>query len=359
MLLVTQKTVMKAKFSYLLVLVCFFIISCEEGLLTPEIPIACDGNFSENSFQISIQDEYTTLPGKVSVFFKVDDKNGKPIARLNSDNFSVYEKGRNDDCYKGISAFESNARISPNAQIFRYNTMLVLDLSGSVLQESLNELKNASQRFVENIMPAQPTEAFRMGIWWFDGEDKLHELQNFTSDRNLLTTQIANLNQNISGDPSTDLYGAVVKSTGVITDAIDPYLGQGVITASSVIIFTDGTDQAARYSKDEAINAIQDVNKTVNYYTIGLGDEIDQSILQEIGESGSIIADSNEDLEDKFNETADLVFDEANSFYLFEYCSPKRDGSGTSGLILQVNLGNTSGYIETSFDGTGFSSGCE
>lgn len=350
---------MKFKFSYFVLIICAFAISCEKIQLESEIPLGCDADFSRNEFQVTIQEEFVAQPGKVSVFFKVDDNNGDPIAGLSSGNFSVFEKGRNDGCFKSISAFESNARISPNAQIFRYNTMLVLDLSGSVLNGSLDELKNAAQKFVENIMPLYPNEAFKMGIWWFDGEDELHELQNFTSDRIKLTTSIADLHKDMSTDPSTDLYGAVVKSAGVMADKLNSFLDQDVITASSVIIFTDGTDQAARHTKTEAVSAINNANSFINFYTIGLGSEIDTQVLEEIGKSGSIIAESNEELEDKFNETADLVFDEANSYYLFEYCSPKRDGSGTSDLILQVEQNGDAGYVVTSFDATGFEGGCD
>ena len=82
-------------------------------------------------------------------------------------------------------------------------------------------------------------------------------------------------------------------------------------------------------------------------------------MLNSIGKSGSIIAENNAELEDKFNETADLVFEEANSYYLFEYCSPKRDGSGLNELILQVERNSETGYAQTKFDATGFTAGCD
>ncbi len=347
-------------YALLLIAVLSLCISCEKDPSGADLPpLGCTEDLSENSFEISIQDEFVELPGKVSVFFKVDHKDGKPIAKLRDSDFSIFEKGRNDDCFKNISAFEANARISPNKQIFKYSTMLVLDLSGSVLQGSLHQLKSATKQFINNIIPRDETDPFEIGIWWFDGEDNLHQLQDFTDNTALLLSRVDNININISNDPSTDLYGAVLKSSGVISENLNTYLNQGTIAASSVVLFTDGTDQAARYSKDQAISAVRNANENINFYTIGLGNEIDTQILAALGPAGSIIADSKDDLEDKFKETADLVFDEANSYYLFEYCSPKRDGSGTSDVIIQVKSEGEKGWLRTSFDASGFESGCQ
>ena len=97
-------------------------------------------NLGENDLILSIQEQYTTLPGKISIFFKVSDKDGSPVPGLTANQFTIYEQGRNDACFNTISTSESNARISPNSQIFNNNTVLVLDLSNSVLSSSLDKL---------------------------------------------------------------------------------------------------------------------------------------------------------------------------------------------------------------------------
>jgi VWFA-related protein len=346
-------------FAYILLAFVVTFISCQKDLTEAfSGPIGCNEDLSENSFNISIQDESVQLPGQVSVFFKVDDKNGKPVAGLNNSSFSIFEKGRNDDCFKKISSFESNAQISPNEQIFNYTTMLVLDLSGSVLQNSLEELKNASKQFIQNVIVRNPDDSFEVGIWWFDGEDNLHRLQSFTDKVDVLLSKIDQIDQNISSDPSTDLYGAILKSSELANKQVEDFQAKDIIGASSVVVFTDGTDQAARYTKEEAIDAVNKSKETVNFYTIGLGNEIDASILRKIGTAGSIIATETENLEETFKQTSDQVYDEANSYYFFEYCSPKRDGSGINELILHVTNAGLKGYVETAFDATGFESGC-
>lgn len=170
-------------------------------------------NLGEGELVLSIQDQYTTLPGKVSIFFKVSDTDGNPVPGLTADQFTIYEQGRNDECFNTISQSESFARISPNSQIFNNNTILVLDLSNSVLESSLEELKTASVSFVNNVMPASDTESFKMAIYWFDGEDELHALNELTHVKQDLINSIQGIDENISNDPSTDLYGAVIKAT--------------------------------------------------------------------------------------------------------------------------------------------------
>src|SRR5690606_38398206 len=133
---------------------------------------------------LKIQDHYTTLPGKVSVFFKVTTKDGNhPVSGLAASNFKIFEKGSNDNCYKPVSASESNGRISSKSQIFNTNTLLVLDLRNSVLSTSLEELKVASTRFIVEVMPATVSDEYNMSDNWFDREDAIHELHRITTYR--------------------------------------------------------------------------------------------------------------------------------------------------------------------------------
>ncbi len=319
-------------------------------------PDDCLG-FGENELLLSIQDEFTTLPGKVSILFKVSDLLGNPISGLTADQFTIYEQGRNDDCFNLISSSESQARISPNSQVFNNNTLLVLDLSNSVLESSLDELKAASTSFINNVMPSPATDSFKMAIYWFDGEDKLHLLNPLSSSATELTAAIDGITADISNDPSTDLYGAVIKSTKIAKDLLNQ--SSEVIGAASVVLFTDGTDQASRYRESDALKAVRDADRNISYFSIGLGAEIDTEVLTEIGKTASVFAANKEELENTFNQISQRVSEQANSFYLFEYCTPKRDGSGESNLVIQLTDGNLQGAVQTKFSAKGFTGGCE
>ncbi|MCX2680112.1 VWA domain-containing protein [Galbibacter sp. EGI 63066] len=313
----------------------------------------------ENQFRLSIQETFTALPGKVSIFFKVNDMDGNPVPGLTASNFNIFEKGRNDNCYKPISPSESNGRISPNSQVFNTNTLLVLDLSNSVLSTSLEELKTASVSFIDEVMPATPDEQFRMAIYWFDGEDALHELNPLTSSSEELKASIDSITADISDDPSTDLYGAVIKATDSATAILKENEDNDILAASSVVVFTDGTDQAARYKESDAINKVNNANENISFFSIGLGSEIDENVLKAIGKTAYAVAENKEELEATFRQISQNVAGQAHSYYLFEYCSPKRDGSGVNQLVIQAVKGEEQGAIESEFDATGFTSGCE
>ncbi|WP_394355028.1 vWA domain-containing protein [Maribacter aquimaris] len=316
-------------------------------------------NLGESDLVLSIQEQYTTLPGKVSILFKVSDTNGNPVSQLTANQFTIYEQGRNDECFNTISASESFARISPNSQIFNSNTLLVLDLSNSVLSSSLDELKTASVTFVNNVMPATTQESYKMAIYWFDGEDELHLLNDLTSSKEELVAAIDSITDDISNDPSTDLYGAVIKSTKIAEDLLKDNIKDDVIGAASVVVFTDGTDQASRYKEEEALKKVAEANGNISFFTIGLGAEIDTQVLSDIGKTYSVFAGNAEELENTFNDISLKISERANSFYLFEYCSPKRDGSGDNNLAIRVVDGSRQGAVQTKFSAKGFTGGCE
>lgn len=323
------------------------------------VPVDDCLGLEEGELVLSIQEEFTTLPGKVSIFFRVSDTDGNPVSGLNADQFTIYEQGRNDDCFNTISTSESFARISPNAQIFSNNTLLILDLSNSVLDSSLEELKIASTSFINNVMPAAAQESFQMAIYWFDGEDELHLLNELTPSRQDLIAAIDGITDDISSDPSTDLYGAVIKSTDIASNLIRETTAGGKIGAASVVIFTDGTDQASRFTKEAALKKVTDADSNISFFSIGLGGEIDTQVLTDIGKTASVFATNKEELEDTFNDISEKISERANSFYLFEYCSPKRDGSGVNNLAIEVKTGSREGAVQTKFDAKGFTGGCE
>lgn len=316
-------------------------------------------NLGENQLILSIQDQFTTLPGKVSILFKVSDTNGNPVSGLTANQFTIFEQGRNDACFNTISTLESFARISPNAQIFDSNTLLVLDLSNSVLSSSLPELKSASISFVNNVMPQTAQESFKMAIYWFDGENELHLLNPLTTSKEQLIGAIEGITTDISKDPSTDLYGAVIKATDIATNLLKESSNKDIISAASVVVFTDGTDQASRFTKDAALKKVNEANANISFFSIGLGSEIDTRILEDIGKTFSVFAGNKAELETTFNTISLRISERANSFYLFEYCTPKRDGSGESNLAIQVRDGSRQGAVQTKFNAKGFTGGCE
>ncbi|NVK82879.1 MAG: hypothetical protein HWE21_01085, partial [Cytophagia bacterium] len=91
-------------------------------------------------------------------------------------------------------------------------------------------------------------------------------------------------------------------------------------------------------------------------YTIGLGQEIDEGTLRAIGKTSFVSAVNIGELLDKFKEIGDLINGKANSYYLLEYCSPKRNGSNQ--LTIEANKGALKGSSNTFFDASDFNGSC-
>ena len=314
---------------------------------------------NNESLVITILEQFDTPPSRVSVFFKVETKDGQPVARLKEEHFKIYEKGRNDEKERLLSVDETTRVLSDNRQVFKNNIILLLDLSASVTNNSLLELKAAAHSFIDNAMASTLNSSNRVGIWYFDGRDAIHSLVDFTDDATQLHSSIDKINAGLSTDTSTDLFGAIIKSTRLAEAKLIESELQGVLASASIIVFTDGTDQAARYAKEEAYQKVDSAASSINYYTIGLGGEIDENVLSKIGKTSSVFANNTTELTDKFSEIAGIISDRANSFYLFEYCTPKRHGSGINELHIHVESEGKKGSEETTFNSEGFVDDCD
>jgi len=303
---------------------------------------------------VSIEEEFVKLPSNVSVFFRVEDGAGKGVAGLTEADFTIYENGSE------ISEFEATRKIQPNEQVFDYHITLLLDLSGSVLQgESLEALKEAAKGFIDEVVPTESdvnSEAIKMEIWWFDGAANIKQLQSTATDADVLKAAIDSISPSMSSDNSTNLYGAVIQGIEVASQKLSQTRQQDEIASSAVVIFTDGTDQANRNTRGQAAEAVKNADRDISLYTIGLGGEIDENILKEIGKTSFVSAANIGELLDSFREIGDLISGRANSFYLLEYCSPKRSGSNQ--LTIEVNKGALVGSANTFFDASDFNGSC-
>lgn len=294
----------------------------------------------------------TATPANVSILFKVKDCAGKPIPYLDATDFELYENN------KLISEFEANRDIFPVATQFVYSTILYLDLSGSILaSQNLEPLKNAALNFVESVMPAIGAEnygAFRMGIKWFDGAAEMHTLVDMTANKDALKAAISGITSNISTDNSTNFYGAVLDGITDAQEFYNYYSSMQMLSTTSLVFFTDGTDQANRVTYAAASSKIDQNRENISYYTIGLGGEVDEGVLKNIGRDAAEFAANLTQLTSTFARMAQRIKDESNSYYLLKYCSPKRSGDN----MLKITVKNFSGSAEQKFSARNFTGGC-
>lgn len=304
---------------------------------------------------MTLIDHSTELPAKVRLFFQIDAEKLNAASVSGDPDFEIYENGLR------ISEFESQSRIRRERGEFLYSSVLLLDLSGSVLFSDLTSLKEAASSFIERTIPHASDDLYgtrEMAIYWFDGAEDLHLLVPFTEDREELLTGIASITDQISEDPSTNLNGAVIKGLKLMEQRVEE-MGDKLemAIAGSVVLFTDGTDQAARNTTAQALDAVNNASVEHSIFTIGLGSEIDNVILSRLGKNGFEMATDSLELKEKFLAVAERLERQANSYYVLEYCSPKR--AGTHKLRLNAIYEKFHGSFETVFSAEGFTGGCK
>ena len=312
------------------------------------------GDCSDPALTLTAQAATTVAqPARVTVSFKVDDENGNGVPELTTQNrnFNIYEDG------VLVSEFEAKPVILPRPGRFSNYTVVLLDLSGSILEsQSLPGVKTAATKFIATVVPDPASADVQVGIWWFDGAAALHQLVPFTSSRTTLTTAIASLDGSMSNDNSTNLNGALVAGIDSAFARASADKARNVTSIGSVVLFTDGTDQAARVTENTVRTKIENSRTLVNLYTIGLGKEVNGSVLAAYGINGYFQANDPARLADKFGEAAQLVKNNANSYYQLQYCSPKR--AGTHELRIEAVRDKASGSLRTTFSAEGFTGGC-
>ena len=109
-----------------------------------------------------------------------------------------------------------------------------------------------------------------VALYKFSSEPE--KILDFTSDKDLLKTAINSIG---GGFATTNLYGAVIGGVSQWED----FVSNDKIIQGSLVLFTDGNDTQGSSTLADALNAIGD--KKV--YTIGLGSEIERTILEQLG----------------------------------------------------------------------------
>lgn len=351
------------------------ISACGAVLLLSCGPSAVSDVVPSGSRCLSLSDPGSGLtamaPSRISWLFRVDTCSGQPVAGLGATQFQIYE----DD--KQVSAYESQQRVAPKGERFRLYSMVLLDLSGSMLRSGdFPQLQAAARRYLETVLSAGG-DGHQVQLMTFDGRSEPQVLVPFSANLATLEAGLDSLSQSecaVSADcagfsdrrtcagwrcvdDSTNLNGAVVRSLSML----DSQLAQAGVPwrDGALVLFTDGTDQASRVSSSEMLQAVSKSSDHV--FTIGLGGEVDLPVLQQVGKDGAWPVAKADQLEGAFQEIAARVAGLANRFYVLEYCSPKRSGKHTLKVVTSYQdpkLGELLGQISSEFDATGFSSGC-
>ncbi len=288
-------------------------------------------------------------PSNVAVYFKVETSSGEGVGGLTADQFRIYE----DDAL--VSEKESKQTIlNPEVAISHY-TLLLVDMSGSVSgdPEAVNSLVDAATTFTDRVEKSQ-----RVGVYAFDGSENLHPIAPFTSAGGA-KGGIQQLKGFKPQDPSTNLNGAVVKGIAELDRAMQT--AEHPMKFGTLVVFSDGTDRANRVPKEDMRKAVKESKYEI--FAIGLGTEMDESQLKDVGKDGTAKAADKAAVVKAFDEIAQKIENSSKSYYLLSYCSPSRAGQHEVKIeaVYKTPDGKSekTGSMKSDFDATGFTHGCD
>ena len=279
-------------------------------------------------------------PSNVAVYFTVDTRGGEPVPGLTADQFRIYE----DD--KLVSRFESKQTIlNPEVAAMHY-TLLLVDMSASVTESGAGAaLEEAVGRFTDRVGQFQQT-----AIYGFDGRAEIIPIRGFAPGK-AGASGLASIKPR---DPSTNLNGAIVEAIKVLEKQLEH--AQTPLRFGTLVVFTDGTDQAHRVAASELHAALDHAN--FETFVIGVGAEIDENELREIGRSGAALSKDPGALGVTFDQVAARIEGYSKRFYLLSYCSPAR--SGVHELRIEPVLPDgKSGALTFQFNADGFGPDCD
>jgi hypothetical protein len=142
------------------------------------------------------------------------------------------------------------------------HTLLLLDVSGSVLPRYLIPLKEASQQFVSALLQnaSTHTSTFDFALYLFAGEPQILPFIRFSGDVSHILSSIDGLKDGLIKDRSTDLHAAAGVTS--LNDEIQKNQAPGA--EGAMVLFTDGTD-LGRFPFDSAWSQSKTARTSVSY----------------------------------------------------------------------------------------------
>jgi hypothetical protein len=290
--------------------------------------------------RLQLVDASVRKPSNVAVYFTVDTHGGQPVANLTPQDFHIYEDKQ------PVSALESKQTILQEQVAAIHYTLLLIDMSGSVVDSGdMPALIQAAATFGERVGPYQ-----KVAVYAFDGSPRLMPVVPFGGNVRAGVTSLA---MKRPRDPSTNLNGAVIEGTRLLTQQLDR--APVPLRFGTLVVFTDGTDRAHRASPADVDRALETAG--FDTYVIGAGQEVDRRQLSRIGRSGTFTSQNPGDVQRGFDEIGARIEAASRRFYLLSYCSPSR--AGEHDVEIEAVSRGSSGRLSYRFSANGFGPSCD
>jgi hypothetical protein len=240
---------------------------------------------------------------------------GLPLVDLDKNNFIIRE---ND----GAAITPDEVRVDRNAPLA---VALVLDISGSMVGQPLEDAKIAAARFLDRLTPGDQAAL----IAFSDNVDLDPSVLNpereigFTSN----LTPVFDMIESLEAQGGTHLYNAVQKAVSLTQDQTYGH--------RAILILSDGVNEPTNVGDpDGPIQYAKESNLPI--YVIGLGRLIDEPYLRRLtGETGGVLrlAPRSSELAQTFDDMASLL----KTQYILTYTSGITSGADSLDLSIELN----------------------
>jgi hypothetical protein len=290
----------------------------------------------------------TRPPATVMVYLSVEER-GEPVDHLETDNFQIYE---NDVL---LPKKDLHLRLMPLEKVADGHTVLLIDLSGDIRPKDLRRIERGAAQFVKSVSTTQAVT-----VLVFDGSEGARLVARFPKVDAPTERPVPDLTPFVSGDASSNLNGAIVEALETLEEELAR--SKKPVQLGTLATLVRGPDLAGRKSEDDVYQAIE--GKTYEYYSLSPADPPKEQKVSLLGTLGK-----DERFEYETMDTLPMVFQDLGMrvraawgrHYLVTYCTPARNG--TRDVKVRVQYFNDrgdekSGKGKTTFDATGFESGC-
>ena len=258
----------------------------------------------------------------------------------------LYENGSK---YSSSESGEAKVVIDPTNNSITNNILLLLDFSGSIINGYSRQLTKSVISFVDGV----EKNKVKIAIYYLNSKRKITPIVSEPMDSTRLKSTIDNLLNdsyfaNIIQENliSTNLYGATIEASDIAckwvgncssdTMSSVPTLDVNDFDFASVVVFTDGRDQAGWATRTDMLDAINK-NKALFYQGVGVGKDVDKELIEAISTDKGIYEEklSTESIESAFDKLTIWV----NSFYEARYCPAYQKDSVD--IKIDVKSGNS------------------
>jgi hypothetical protein len=284
-------------------------------------------------------------PSNVAVYLSASN-DGHPVTGLTEKSFQIAEDGLE------LTPEQTRQTLLPRDMAATHRALLLLDLSGPVMEgDTRKNIADAAARFVTRAHVAEAVTVVA-----FDGGPALRFIAEFPEGSGEIA-EIPGLASYTPSDPSSNLHSAVIEALTQLDARL--MTAQKPLRIGSLVVFARGPDLAGRVPEAKMMEALGDSKQLI--FAIGIKDAPGFR-ARRIGRAGSFEAESPVSLLHAFDEAGAQVAEAVGRYYLLSYCSPARAGQRRLRVRIVTTDGEgkeTKGTLSTTFDATGFSSGCD